>query len=366
MSGAYNDLDARSRAVFRSLVTAYLETGRPVGSRLLSGADAIQVSPATIRNIMQDLQEAGLLASPHTSAGRIPTAAGLRFYVDGMMERGNLTAAERTHIEAECRTRARAAKELYGTAGQVLSGLSSMLSLVIAKPHDLTVKAVHFMRIAPDQVITILVGRDTSVENRFVRVSPSLPDSVLEQASNYLNARLAKQPLRLQALRAAIRDDIQSARMQWEEKVQDLIEAGLAHPASRDVGALFVHGQSQLLRTPGIEQDLAQVQELLRSLDEQQAYLNLMDDIGRGDGVKVFIGAETSEFSHSGWSAILAPYHGPDRGIIGAVGVIGPTHLNYNKIVPLVDYTASVVTQLLAEDDHFPNLADVPGLSVEP
>jgi heat-inducible transcriptional repressor len=350
MTNFLGDLDARSRDVFRSLVSEYLETGRPVGSRLLAERPEFAVSSATIRNIMQQLQEAGLLASPHTSAGRIPTADGLRFYVDGLMERGNLSDDERAHIDAECRARAQAPQALYDRAGHLLCGLSSMLGMVIAGTHEALLKSVHFVRIAPSQAIVILVGTgDNQVENRLLNIAPDLPDSLLEQASNFLNARLKTKPLSVSALNADIARQLASEKDVLESKLEALISQGLAHPASRNTGALIVHGQSQLLRAPGVEQDIMQVQQLLASFDEHEQYLKLMDAIGGGEGVKIFIGSDTSAFSHIGWSAVLAPYRGADNGVVGAVGVIGPSYLNYKRIVPLVDYTADVVSRLLSE-----------------
>lgn len=339
-------LNERSTAIFRQIVETYLDTGDPVGSRTLSRAENISVSPATIRNVMSDLEEAGLLAAPHTSAGRIPTDLGLRLFVDGMMEVGNLTKAERESIKGKCAVTGRNMEDVLGDATKALSGLSRCASVVMVPKQDLRVKHIEFVPISGQQALVVLVAEDGSVENRVIDIPLGLPPAALVQAGNYLSARLVGHSL--EDMKAAINQELSSKQAELDGLASRVVESGLAvWSGPGDSASLLVSGQSNLLENIEAAGDLERIKHLFEELERKKDLIKLMELAKDGRGVRLFIGAENNLFSLSGSSLVVSPYMNAANNVVGVIGVIGPTRLNYARIVPMVDYTAQVVSRLL-------------------
>jgi len=345
-SASLSSLDQRARDIFRHVVETYLETGEPVGSRTVSRG-GVHLSPASIRNTMQDLTLAGLLAAPHTSAGRIPTHAGLRLFVDGFLEIGDIGADERREIDARLAGKGRGFDEALDAASSLLSGLAGGAGIVASPVRDAGVKHVEFVALGQDQALAVLVGDDGSVENRIMTLSAGVTPSTLQEASNFLNARLKGRPLA--EARTEMRAEMDAARAQLDAAAARLVEDGLAAwsgGADRD-RSLIVRGRANLLQDRETAEDLERVRVLFDDLEQKEQLIGLLDGVNAGQGVRIFIGAETRLFSLSGSAVIAAPYMNGRQGVLGAVGVIGPARLNYARIIPLVDYTARVLGRML-------------------
>lgn len=345
-SGLIGELNARSREVFRALVDAYLESGEPVGSRTISRRLTRPVSPATVRNVMADLQDMGLLYSPHTSAGRLPTEIGLRLFVEGLLEVGDLSEAERANIDGQCAAAGRSMPELLEEATTALSGLARCAGLVVAPKTDRALKHIEFVHLGETEALAVLVTEDGLVENRVIQVPKGTPPSSLIQAGNYLNARLAGRTL--DEARAEAIAEIDAHRAQLDALTREVVEAGLATWAGDNSGGtLIVRGQAHLLEDVSALSDLEHIRTLFEALEARDLLVRLLELTAKAEGVQIFIGAENALFSMAGASMVLAPYSGSDGTVLGAVGVIGPTRINYARIVPIVDYTAQVVGRLL-------------------
>lgn len=343
-------LDHRAREIFRAVVENYLATGEPVGSRTISRADGVNLSAASVRNTMQDLAQLGLLAAPHTSAGRLPTQTGLRLFVDGLLEVGDVTADERAAIEAQVAGSAASADDVLASASELLSGLASGAGLVATPAHEAALRHVEFVALGPGEALAILVFADGSVENRLIASPPGVTPSALIEAGNYLSARLTGKTL--SQARGAILDELADGRAQVDTLAQGLIEHGLASWSGGETKrALIVRGASKLLNTVGAAEDLERIQLLFDELERMEDVISLLDQARGAKGVRIFIGAENPLFSLSGSSVIAAPYMDKHQRIVGALGVIGPTRLNYARVIPLVDYTARVVGRLLDRSD---------------
>ncbi len=345
--GGFN-LDERSRAIFREIVDTYLDTGEPVGSRTISQRDDMNLSAATIRNVMSDLERMGLLDSPHTSAGRIPTHLGLRLFVDGLLEVGGLEERDRLDIEHRLSSSEKQLEDLLTEATGLLSGLSQCAGLVATPKYDTPIKHMEFVAVGAQQALAIIVSEDGSVENRLIETPAGMPPSVLLEASNFLNANIRGKTL------AEAREDIQrateKARLELNELTARLVDEGLAQWAGNTdpSSTLIIRGRSNLLEELDAAEDIERVRLLFDDLEHKQDLVQLIELAKDGPGVKVFIGSETKLFSMSGSSLIISPYIGKSQKIVGAIGVIGPTRLNYARIVPLVDYTAKVVGRLMS------------------
>lgn len=346
-TGMITELNQRSRDIFRHVVDAYVETGEPVGSRTISRRMGIQLSPATIRNVMADLEELGLLMAPHTSAGRIPTDAGLRLFVDGILEVGDLTEEERESIQAKVTAKGRSLPEVLEDAINLLSGLSSCAGLVVAPKTDRPLKHLEFVNLSPGRALVVLVTEDGLVENRVVEVPLGIPASSLTMASNYLNARLVGRTLA--EARAEITREIEEQRTQLDALTAKVVETGLATWAgTREAnGVLIVRGQAKLLEDVTAISDLERIRALFEALETREQMVRLLDATGRAEGIRIFIGAENQLFRHAGCSMIVAPYSNAKEQIVGTIGVIGPTRINYARIIPMVDYTAKVIGRLI-------------------
>ncbi|MEQ9349311.1 MAG: heat-inducible transcriptional repressor HrcA [Alphaproteobacteria bacterium] len=345
-------LNARSRDVLRRVVDLYLTTGEPVGSRTLAQAlvrdGGLALSPATIRNVMADLQDAGLLYAPHTSAGRLPTESGLRLFIDGLLEVGRLSHDDREAIESRCVAAGRSMEQVMNEASTLLSGLSHSLSLVMAPKSDAPLKHIEFVALSPGRALAVLVSEDGTVENRLLDMPEGTPPSALTEAANYLNARLVGRTLA--QTRHEVLRELQEHRTALDEATRRVVEAGVATRAEDgDQGLLIVHGQSTLLEDLHAGEDLERVRRRFRELERREGVLRMIDAANMADGVKIFIGAESEQFDLTGYSFILAPFAKSQEKVIGAIGVIGPTRLNYARIIPMVDYTAKVVGRLLGQ-----------------
>jgi heat-inducible transcriptional repressor len=345
------ELGERPREVFRHLVDAYLTSGEPVGSRTLSQRLPLSLSPASIRNVMADLEALGLLYAPHTSAGRVPTEKGLRLFVDGLLEIGELAPGERAAIEARVRDQNRGIEDVLTQATLMLSGLSRCAGLVVAAKQDMTLKHVEFVSVAPDKALVVIVSEDGQVENRVIDTPPGLPASALAEASNYLSARLRGRTL--ESARAEIIAQLEGERAELDRLTAKFVTEGLATLASQSGSAaedkiLIVRGASHLLETMEAQSDLERVRTLFDDIERKNDLIRLLELAGQGDGVRIFIGSENRLFSLSGSSIIAAPYANAAGKIVGVIGVLGPTRLNYARIIPMVDHTAKVVGRLLA------------------
>ncbi|MBR0652487.1 heat-inducible transcriptional repressor HrcA [Roseomonas terrae] len=339
-------LDNRSAMILRELVETFVETGEPVGSRTLSRRLPLGLSPATIRNAMADLEDAGLLYAPHTSAGRLPTERGLRLFVDGLLEFGALGEEERGAIAARCAASGRSLQETLGEAGQMLSGLAGAAGLVVAPTAEGgAVRHIEFVALGPGRALVVLVHDDGQVENRVIEVPAGLPPSALVQASNYLNARLTGRTL--EEARGLIAGEVAANRTALDALTQQVIEAGLGTWTGGQGGSLIIRGQARLLETIDQAARVSEIKRLFERLEQQETMLRLLDLAQRGEGVQIFIGAESGLFDSAGLSMVVAPFRNGQEKIVGAIGVIGPTRINYGRVIPVVDYTARVIGRLL-------------------
>jgi heat-inducible transcriptional repressor len=343
------EMNDRSREVFRRVVEGYLHNGDPVGSRTLTRDFSEKVSAATIRNVMQDLEYLGLLDSPHVSAGRIPTQAGLRMFVDGLMEVGIPDDTDRQKIDA---TMGRGEDDVGGLldrVGSALSGVTHGASLVLTPKHEAPIKHIEFVSLAQDRALVVLVFADGHVENRLFTPPPGLTPSSMREAANFLNSLIEGRTL--SDVRGVIQTEIKRRRQEIDVLARDLIDSGLA--VWQDEGErserLIVRGRANLLESSAEEQDLERIKNLFDDLERKRDISEFLELTEDGDGVRIFIGSENKLFSLSGSSLVVSPYMNSDRKIIGAVGVIGPTRLNYGRIVPIVDYTAQLVGKLLSD-----------------
>ena len=344
-----SQMNQRARDVFRRLVESYLETGEPVGSRTLSRSVAEAVSPATIRNVMQDLELLGLLDSPHASAGRVPTQMGLRLFVDGILEVGDVGISERAEIERSLGRNDGDLPTILDRAGEMLSGLTHGASLVLTPKAEAPIRHIEFVSLGPDRALVVLVTGDGQVENRVFEPPIGLTPSAMRQAANFLNAIL--QGRTLSEMHGVVTAEIIRRRAELDAIAADLIEDGTAVWAADGEGArdrLIVRGRANLLEGTSDAAQLERIRGLFDDLERKRDLAQLLALTEEGDGVRVFIGSENKLFSLSGSSLVVSPYMNADRKIIGAVGVIGPTRLNYGRIVPIVDYTAQLVGRLVA------------------
>jgi heat-inducible transcriptional repressor len=342
-------MNERSREVFRRLVETYLDTGEPVGSRTLSRSLSEGVSPATVRNVMQDLEHLGLLDSPHVSAGRIPTQLGLRLFVDGVLEVGDVSGAERAEIERSLGGSERDIGAILDRAGDMLSDLTHGASLVLAAKTQAPIRHIEFVALAPDRALVVLVTADGQVENRLFTPPAGLTPSAMRAAANFLNAIL--QGRTLGEMRSVVSAEIAKHRAELDALSRHLIEEGVAVWAPDADGGrdrLIVRGRAHLLEGAEDAVQLDRIRELFDDLERKRDLAQLLELTEGGEGVRVFIGSENKLFSLSGSALVVSPYMNADRKIIGAVGVIGPTRLNYGRIVPIVDYTAQLVGRLVS------------------
>jgi heat-inducible transcriptional repressor len=342
-------LNERSREIFRQIVESYLATGEPVGSRNLSRLLPITLSPASVRNVMSDLEQLGLIFAPHTSAGRLPTEIGLRFFVDALMQVGDLSEQDRRSIEAQV-AGAHTTKSMEAVlteASQMLSGLTRSAGVVLTAKANARLKHIEFVRLEPERALAVLVAEDGQVENRVLNVPPGLPTSSLTEAANFLNARIRGKTL--VEFQAEIEKAVAEGQAELDQLTQKVIATGLASWSGGESNErqLIVRGHANLLEDLRAVEDLERIRSLFDALETKRGVIDLLGRAERADGVRIFIGSENKLFSLSGSSTIVAPYRDGKGRIVGVIGVIGPTRLNYARVIPMVDYTARVVTRLL-------------------
>lgn len=344
-----SDMNDRSREVFRRVVEGYLASGDPVGSRTLTRTMSEKVSAATIRNVMQDLEYLGLLGSPHTSSGRIPTQIGLRMFVDGVLEVGEVTSEDRSLIDATMGDNQSGVSSLLDRVGQTLSGITHGASLVLTPKHEAPIKHIEFVSLNADRSLVVLVFADSHVENRVFTPPPGQTPSSMREAANFLNALAEGKTL--SELRKSVTAEIQTRRQEIDRLARELVETGLAdwQNAGEQSERLIVRGQSNLLDGTTEALDFDRIRHLFDDLERKRDIAEFLELTDEGEGVRIFIGSENKLFSLSGSSLVVSPYMNADRKIIGAVGVIGPTRLNYGRIVPIVDYTAQLVGRLISD-----------------
>jgi heat-inducible transcriptional repressor len=348
-AASLRQLNDRSREVFKRIVETYLATGEPVGSRNLSRALPMTLSPASVRNVMSDLEGLGLIYAPHTSAGRVPTQTGLRLFIDGLLEVGDVSEEERGQIESRIAAggRRRGVEDVLAEAGEMLSGLSRCAGVVLVEKQSKTLKQVEFVHLAAGKALAVLVGDDGDVENRIIALPEGLPLASLTEASNYINARFGG--LTLADARARIETEIEQRRAQLDELTARVVTEGLATwSGDRDERkSLIVCGRSHLLEDVRAMEDLERVRLLFEDLDTKKDLIQLLGLAERAEGVRIFIGSENKLFSLSGSALIVSPFEDTEQKIVGVLGVIGPTRLNYGRIIPMVDYTARLLGRLI-------------------
>ncbi|HPD83154.1 MAG: heat-inducible transcriptional repressor HrcA [Alphaproteobacteria bacterium] len=338
----FEELDDRARAVFQQVIECFMTDGNPVGSRTLSRS--ISASPATIRNVMSDLEYLGLLQAPHTSAGRLPTDLGLRYFVDGILEKGSLSATERAALDQEYSDKNLSSDTLLEKASAALSGLSASAGLVVVpKQIDIAIRHIEFVSLSPQKTMVILVSADGTVENRILEHDSGITSEMLRQAGIFLSEKLHGRTI--SQMRDSILEEIKVRKNELAPLITKVIEEGLASQLNN--GKLIVRGHSQLLKNPKALNDIDRLQTLMEQLESQEVVSKLLKSASEAEGVKIYIGSENSIFEGSGTSLILSPYHNASQQIIGAIGVIGPTHLNYAKIIPSVNYMAEILSRRL-------------------
>ncbi|MEL7097448.1 MAG: heat-inducible transcriptional repressor HrcA [Pseudomonadota bacterium] len=342
------ELNDRSREVFRRVVEGYLNNGDPVGSRTLTRDFSEKVSAATIRNVMQDLEYLGLLDSPHVSAGRVPTQLGLRMFVDGLMEVGVPDTSDREKIDATLGSNTDDVASLLDSVGSALSGVTQGASLVLTPKREAPIKHIEFVSLAADRALVVLVFADGTVENRVFQPPPGHTPSAMREAGNFLNALIEGKTLSEAQL--SLTSQIAEKRSQIDQLARELVDSGMAvwESGSQDA-RLIVRGRANLLSEDGKAEDLDRIRSLFDDLERKRDIAEFLELAEAGQGVRIFIGSENKLFSLSGSSLVVSPYMNADRKIVGAVGVIGPTRLNYGRIVPIVDYTAQLVGRLLGD-----------------
>ncbi|WP_380055955.1 heat-inducible transcriptional repressor HrcA [Falsihalocynthiibacter sp. SS001] len=344
-----DDMNARSREVFRRVVEGYLASGEPVGSRTLTRTMSEKVSAATIRNVMQDLEFMGLLDSPHVSAGRIPTQNGLRMFVDGLLEVGDLATDDQRRIDETLGSNERDMGGMLDRVGSALSGLTRGASLVLTPKHEAPIKHIEFVSLGPDRALVVLVFADGHVENRVFTPPIGQTPSSMREAANFLNA--AVEGHTLSDLARVVEREIKARRQELDVLAREMVEDGLAQWVNKGEQheRLIVRGRSNLLEDEAAEKDLERIRSLFDDLERKRDIADFLELTQEGEGVRIFIGSENKLFSLSGSSLVVSPYMNADRKIVGAVGVIGPTRLNYGRIVPIVDYTAQLVGRLVSD-----------------
>jgi heat-inducible transcriptional repressor len=347
-SSDLSTLDARARDIFREIVESYLTTGEPVGSRTLSRLGGVTLSPASIRNTMADLVGLGLLEAPHAMAGRRPTQAGLRFFVDSLLQLGDLPEDEKREIDARIGNAGANPQEVLGAASELLSGLAGGAGLVVTPEREAPVRHAEIVAIGPGQALLVLVFEDNQIENRILATPADLPPGALAEAANYLNARFKGKTLaeaRNAATEALARD-----RAALDAAAAKLVQSGLVEWSGEDPTSgrsLIVRGRGNLLQDSQAVADLERARRLFDDLEKTRELIQVLDLAKAGEAVRVFIGSENALFSLSGSSLIVSPYMNAERKVVGALGVIGPTRLNYARVIPVVDYTARVVGRVL-------------------
>ena len=344
----YVELSDRSKQIFKSVVETYLETGSPSGSETILKKGGVNLSSSSIRLILANLQKEGLLFAQHTSAGRLPTDKGIRLFVDGLLEFGRLTKDEKDNIKQQCLAKGTSFQEVLDEASKVISGLSSHTGIVVAPKYQNRIKHIEFIRLNSSQVMSIIASENGQIENRIIDDEGVYADFILREISNYLNAKYLNKSIG--EIKRSIKLDINNSKGRLEVLSKNLVQKGILEIAPNSENPyIFLHGQSNLLEDEIISKDLDQIRKLFDEIENKTNFLDLLENTNRAKGVQIFIGSQNFLFKHSGLSMVMAPYKDKDQKIIGAIGVMGPTRLNYAKIVPLVDYTSKIIGRVLCK-----------------
>ncbi len=342
----YAQINDRSKLIFKKLVESYLKTGSPSGSETIMKMGGLNLSSASIRSILSNLQKEGLLYAPHRSAGRMPTEKGMRFFVDGLLEFGRISKIDKENIKQQCLTKGKSYEEVLDVASKAISGLSSYAGIVIAPKFQKNIKHVEFIRLNSSQLMLILAYENGEVENRIIEDNGKYNSSLLIQASNYLTSKFTNK--NISQIKRLIQSEIKNSQNELESISSKLIQQGIieTQPNSKNP-YIFLHGQSNLLKDEIVSKDLDQIRNLFDEIEKKSSFIDILETAGKAKGVQIFIGSKNFLFKHSGLSMVMAPYKNNDQEIIGAIGVVGPTRLNYSKIVPLVDYTSKIIGKVI-------------------
>ena len=342
----YSELNDRSKTIFKKLVESYLKTGSPAGSETIMKMGGLNLSSASIRSILSDLQKEGLLYAPHRSAGRMPTDKGMRFFVDGLLEFGRISKLDKENIKQQCSSKGRSYEEVLDVASKAISGLSNYAGIVIAPKFQKNLKHLEFIRLNKTQLMLILAYENGEVENRIIEDNGKYNSPLLVQASNYLTSKFTNK--NIYQIKKTIQIDIKNSQNQLELISSKLVQKGIIeNPPDKKNPYIFLHGQSNLLKDEIISKDLDQIRNLFDDIEKKSSFVEILENAGKAKGVQIFIGSKNFLFKHSGLSMVMAPYKNNDQEIIGAIGVVGPTRLNYSKIVPLVDYTSKIIGKVI-------------------
>ena len=342
----YAELNNRSKQIFKSVVETYLETGSPSGSETILKRADINISSSSIRAILSSLQKEGLLFAPHTSAGRLPTDKGMRFFVDGLLEFGRISKSEKESIKQQCLSKGKSYQEVLDEASKTISGLSNYAGIVIAPKYQKKIKHLEFIRLNKTQIMSIIAYENGEIENRILNDDGKHNSSMLQQTSNYLNSKF--QNKNINEIKEIIKKEILYSKNKLESLSSKLVQQEiLANSPKLNSPYIFLHGQSNLLKDEVISKDLDEIRNLFDEIENKTTFIDILESAGKANGVQIFIGSKNFLFKHSGLSMVMAPYKNKQQEIIGAIGVVGPTRLNYAKIVPLVDYTSKIIGKVI-------------------
>ena len=345
-SNLYIELTDRTKQIFKTVVETYLETGSPSGSETVLKKAGLDISSASVRSILSNLQKEGLLFSPHTSAGRVPTEKGMRFFVDGLLEFGRISKSEKENIEQLSSSKSKSYQEVLDEASRSISGLSNYAGIVIAPKYQKNLKHLEFIRLNNTQIMSILAYENGEIENRIIEDSGKFTNSQLLQTSNYLSDKFKNK--NISEIKKIIESEIMSTRSNLEEISKKLVKKGIVEIEPKmNNPYIFLHGQSKLLKDEIISKDLDQIRQLFDDIENKSTFIDILENAGKAKGVQIFIGSKNFLFKHSGLSMVMAPYKNKEQEIVGVIGVVGPTRLNYSKIVPLVDYTSKIIGKVI-------------------
>ena len=342
----YLELTDRTKQIFKTVVESYLETGSPSGSETVLKRAGLDISSSSVRSILSNLQQEGLLFSPHTSAGRMPTEKGMRFFVDGLLEFGRVSRSEKENIKQLSLSKSKSYQEVLDDASKAISGLSNYAGIVIAPKYQKNLKHLEFIRLNKNQIMSILAYENGEIENRIIQDGGKYNSSQLLQTSNYLSNKFKNK--NINEIKKIIQSDLIGSKNNLEDISKKLIKKGIVQIDTKlNNPYIFLHGQSKLLEDEIVSKDLDQIRELFDEIEKKTTFVDILENAGRAKGVQIFIGSKNFLFKHSGLSMVMAPYKNKEQEIVGAIGVVGPTRLNYSKIVPLVDYTSKIIGKVL-------------------
>ncbi len=345
-SNLYLELTDRTKQIFKTVVESYLETGSPSGSETVLKKAGLDISSASVRTILSNLQKDGLLFSPHISAGRIPTDKGMRFFVDGLLEFGRISRSEKENIKQLGSSRSKSYQEVLAEASRAISGLSNYAGIVIAPKYQKNLKHLEFIRLNKSQIMSIFAYENGEIENRIIEDKGKFTNSELLQTSNYLSDKFKNK--NIVEIKKIIQEQITNSRTNLENISSNLVKKGIVEiDPTLNNPYIFLHGQSKLLKDEIISKDLDQIRQLFDEIENKTTFLDILENAGKAKGVQIFIGSKNFLFKHSGLSMVMAPYKNREQQIVGAIGVVGPTRLNYSKIVQLFDYKSTIIVRVV-------------------